>query len=236
MTADAPEVDWSTWLASVDWRQGEHVSVIGPTGQGKSTLLLALAEHRRYVLMLATKPKDATLAQLTTGPRPYVKVASWPPRLGPELAPKVLLWPKLATPADMYRQADMVQAALADVYSQGGWCVGADELYYLSKKLGCRGILELLWQHGRSLGVSMLGATQRPAHVPLELYSQATHLCLFRANDRRDRQRLADVGGEVDPATIHQLCSRLRKHSFLYVNTRTGQLAISSTPAPSTKG
>jgi hypothetical protein len=123
-------------------------------------------------------------------------------------------------------QARELGAALDGIFTTGQWCVFVDELFYLTNMLKLEKTMRLLWQQGRSLGISVLGLTQRPAWVPLEMYSQATHVFFFRHNDRRDLDRIGGLG-EADPAIIRALVRRLGKHEFLYLNTRTGELVRS---------
>lgn len=210
----------------LDWRQGEHVSLVGPTGQGKSTLGLALLPRRDFVMVLATKPKDATLDALTrrrARPR-YHRVRDLDSR--PVDAARLLVWPRFSSSDDIATQSVVMHSALDAAFSEGAWCLFVDELYYLCEMLGLTTMLRLIWQQGRSLGISLVGATQRPAWVPLELYSQATHVFLFRHNDRRDLDRLAGIAaaGDVDPRTIRETVAHLGKNQFLYVNTRTGDM------------
>lgn len=222
----APRLTWPEFSSVLDWRQGEHVSLVGPTGQGKSALGLALLPRRDYVMVLATKPKDPTLDGMTrkrARPR-YRRVRDLDSR--PVDASRLLVWPSFTGMGDIPHQADVMYSALDTGFSEGGWCLYVDELYYLCEMLGLSTMVKLIWQQGRSVGVSLVGATQRPAWVPLELYSQATHVFLFRHNDRRDLDRLGGVAsaGDVDPRTIREIVGHLGKHEFLYVNTRTGAM------------
>lgn len=224
--AAAPRVSWSDFMAELDWRQGEHVSLVGPTGQGKTTLGLALLPRRDYTMILATKPKDSTLDGLTrrrARPR-YKTIRDIDAR--PVDASRLLLWPKFSGSADMAVQAEVMHRALDTVFAEGAWCLFVDELFYLCEMLGLTTMLRLIWQQGRSLGVSLVGATQRPAWVPLELYSQATHVFLWRHNDPRDLDRLGGIAaaGDVNPRTIREMVAHLGKNQFLYVNTRTGDM------------
>jgi len=64
--------DFKDWFASV-WNPGEHLSVIAPTGAGKTTLVGGLLDLRRYVLALDPKGGDSTLSGLG-----YDRLAKWP--------------------------------------------------------------------------------------------------------------------------------------------------------------
>ena len=61
------ELPWSTFIARwpTQFRQGQHVTVIGPTGCGKTTLVTELAEARSHVVALGVKHRDDSLSKLT---------------------------------------------------------------------------------------------------------------------------------------------------------------------------
>lgn len=236
---DVERVEWDTFLSDVfDWRQGEHVSLIGHTGSGKTTALLAILPHRRYCVLVGTKARDRTLSGLVRRPRwgrplrphEWRRIEDWPP---PDpTAERVVLWPRLDRLEDTARQQDVFGRMLEGVFSTGGWCVAADELHYLATHLGLRPQLELLYEQGRSLGVSLVAATQRPAWVPLAVYSQATHLFLWRSTDDRDTKRLSDIGGGIDRDLIRRTTRFLPRFDCLYVNTRDDVAVVTRAPAP----
>jgi hypothetical protein len=211
---------WSEFLDQFRWQQGEHVSLIGPTGGGKTTLALQLLPMRSWVTVLATKPADPTLSQLRG--QGYKRIEAWPP---PALTPRVLLWPRFRGRRDMPAQRAVIADAVVEMFASGGWCIYVDELAYLSQMLKLDTDLRLIWQQGRALKLTLMGATQRPAWVPLEMYSQATHLFFWRTTDRADLGRIGGLGG-IDPTLVRQRVSRLRNHECLYVNTRNGEMLL----------
>src|SRR5690242_7261177 len=73
-------VPWDQFLATrFLWRQGEHVSLIGRTGGGKSTLALAITPKRKYVAVLGTKPRDSTLSGLLKNGEGWRRMPTWNP-------------------------------------------------------------------------------------------------------------------------------------------------------------
>lgn len=222
-----PVVSWSAFLRRLDWRQGEHLTAIGHTGSGKSHAVRLLLPLRGHSVVFGTKPRDATLKAFRRDG--WVRYTEWPPEPHDD---RVLLWPSVQTiPDDIVNQRRVFADALADVFAQGGWCVYLDELPYIVNTLRLGDYPELLWQQGRSLGVSLVAAAQRPRHVPLLAFSQATHLLLWRASDAADLQRLAEIGG-VNTDAVRRIVARLPPYAFLHVNTRNGALQISRAPAP----
>lgn len=112
--------------------------------------------------------------------------------------------------------------ALGSIFHQGGWTVYVDEARYVHETLKLTPYLKLLWQQGRSLGISLVTTTQRPAYMPLEMYDQATHLFLWRDTDRINLARLSSIAGDLDRDQLREEVGKLPLHDFLYANTRTG--------------
>jgi energy-coupling factor transporter ATP-binding protein EcfA2 len=230
LRAEVDPVVWETFTDTFRWNQGEHVSLVGPTGGGKTTLALQLLTHRDYVVSFVSKIRDKTLAGLTTkraNPR-WVRTKEWPP---PAHATRVLLWPEgKSIDAHAAAQARAFHSATESIlHRSGGWCIHADDLYYLCRYLNMGRSFEAVWANGRSMGVSLVVAVQRPAYVPLMAYDQATHLFFWRDNDRRNLDRIAGLGG-VDPQLVKDTVGRLSLHEVCYVNTRDGQVLRTMPP------
>lgn len=226
-----PRVSWDEFTGSLlsgpgRWRQGEHLSAIGPTGTGKTTAVLELlalradASPKFHTAVLATKPKDSTLNALLR--RSWSKLDRWPPH---QFDRRVVLWPKWRDPRDYARQRAVFTHAFESMFAAGSWAVFADELSYLSRELKLDDFLRSFWQQGRSLDLTLVGATQRPAWVPLDMYSQATHLLFWRTTDDQDLRRIGGVGG-LSSDTIRQTVAGLDHNAreLLYVNSRTGAM------------
>src|SRR4051812_31470861 len=93
-----PLTPWSEFLREFQWKQGQHVSLIGPTGRGKTTLAKQILSRRDYVIAMGTKPRNKNLEDLRA--QGYVRVRDLPsPPL--ELAPRVLFWPRSGSVEDI---------------------------------------------------------------------------------------------------------------------------------------
>lgn len=224
---EAPRVPWDKFLRDVfKWRNGQHVALIGPTGQGKTTLLVQLAPLHPYVTVFGTKPRDETMEYFLK--RGWLKMERWR-SLDPRDFPKRVLWPD-ATRLDSRQNQRMVFAdAMERIFREGGWTVVIDETWYFVNELKLESYIKLYLLQARSLGISLVNATQRPAFVPLEIYDQSTHLFFFRDNDETNLRRLSGISWR-SADLIRSIVSELDEHQVLYVNTRTGQMARTRSP------
>src|SRR5262245_13095495 len=161
----------------MDWRPGEHVTLIGPTGAGKTELTIKLIELRRWVVFLATKRIDPTQARLK---QLGFRTISDPVELNPEVAHRFTLkppWPRKASAAQIKDlHARVFREGLNRAFYQTGWTVVVDEGRYVARRLGLESELEMFWLQGRSQGNTLMLSTQRPRFIPLEAYDQASHL------------------------------------------------------------
>lgn len=225
MGDDAIErVPWDEFLTRFRWRQGEHVSFVGPTGSGKTTLAAGILHKRAYVCALGTKPVDETLTSLIKRDG-YKKIKTWPPPPIIGRSQRVVLWPTYNRPEDVRNQQDQFANAMAEMFAARGWTVFADELWYLCHILKMSKVLEAYWSQGRAMKLSLVGGTQRPAHIPVLMYSSATHLFLYRDNDEVNLKRIGGIGS-FSANLIRDTVKSLPKHDALYVNTRDETMMI----------
>jgi energy-coupling factor transporter ATP-binding protein EcfA2 len=222
---EVPFLRWAEFLQRFKWQQGQHITIVGPTGRGKTTIALELLKLRRpqtnateFVAVLATKARDEGLYPPLTR-MGYVTHERWGDS-PPDVHPHVILKPPKEA---RQKQADAFADAIGSIYIDGGWTVYADEVRYLTDTLRLKDRMELLWLQGRSLGVSLVVSTQRPVSIPLEAFDMATHLFLFRETDRVNTDRAASFSG-ADTAVARAQLPRLDTHEFLYVNTATGEM------------
>lgn len=217
---DIPHLPWSQFYENAFvWNQGEHVGMIGPSGQGKTNLCLLILPKRDYVTVLATKPRDKTL-DLYAKALHYKKIAKWNPKMKVDKYPRRILWPD----ASHLRQSKDIQRnafldALDHIYYDGGWCVVWEELWWIAQQLGMTQEAKTFLQQGRSMDISNVMATQRPAWVPLEVYDNSTHLFFWADNDETNLRRISSIGS-FNSAAIRARITTLAKHEVLYVNTR----------------
>jgi len=235
----APVVEWDDFLTYVlDWRQDQHLAAIGPTGQGKSVAIHGLVdEYRSYVAYLATKIKDDTLkAYIESGG--YERIYDWPPKRGmlvkkpvpAQKMPRRLVWPDASTLDAEDEQKRVFNAALSDIYVQGGWCTVWDDYWYLTNILGLEKTGKKFLMNARSNQIPFVLGAQRPAGNRLvEIFDQAEHILFFRDNDEPNLRRIGGVGW-LDSNMIRAYVAHLDQFQFLYCNTRTGHMYRSTAP------
>lgn len=226
------------------WRYeaGEHVTVIGMTGSGKTHLSFQLLQHSisRELpgVVLVMKPRDSTVGrwQKALGLK---RIASWPPPLVRRLVDKPpgwVLWPKLG---DLDRDDDTLrrefsrcmresyaQAARKDGEPRAIFC---DEVVGITQDLKLGAPLNALWSRGRSVGLGVWAATQRPFNAPQLAYQSAEHLFFAAEPEARNRQRLTEIGGFDTEAVEHIVSTEnqvLAKHEFLYLGRTNHVWAI----------
>lgn len=230
-TTPLPELPWDDFRAGVfRWRQGEHLSLIGPTGCGKTTLARELLTDpdRRHVAVFATKRQDPVIEDFAS--RGFVKLPRWNVS-DPELLPRVVIAPKTAGLRQSIAHQHRVFAhALDSAFRQGGWCLYFDEARYLTDFLRLGRDAEMLWQTARSAGVTVVAGVQRPRHVPLVAFDQATHHFYWRTADVQMLRRLGELCGNADPEAVRAGISSLDSHSMIYVNTVSGESCRTRVP------
>lgn len=220
---------WQEFFSrDLDFQQGEHVTEIATTGQGKTTLELQLVTLRDHVMFLGTKSEDETQEEL--GPLGF-KFAHNVDEIIPEVSHKWVVNPgtlrKGESVTQMYaRQRKVFTDALHKAYVEGRWCVCVDEGRYVCDYLSLKGQVALLYLQGRSQKNSVIMGTQRPRWVPLEAFDQATHLFFWKDNDRQNIARVSEMASLRRDAVM-DIVPRLKPHQFLYVNTRTDLMVIS---------
>ena len=218
-----PFVRWDDFRRRVHLRQGEHITIVGTTGSGKTVLARELLRDRDYAAVLGTKNEDEELY----GPfqkRGYELTDSFDPEPDADES-RIIFRPRLATPDDkgLAKQRQAFEGMLFEVWEAGGWTLYADEIWYLVVRLKLATIFETFWGAGRSNHITVVASTQLPVSIPLMAFDQATHLFLFRNTDRYRVNRMAEFAGS-DNDLARYIIPRLPRHEFLYVDTRSGTM------------
>jgi hypothetical protein len=202
VTEQARGLPWNRfepWFART-WKQGQHIFVCGPTGYGKSNLVIQLLASRPHALALDSKGGDTTLSKLE---RMGFRRTSWPLpdkayRQGEEGWPmRYIIGRKLRQVEEMAANRKMIGQCLHDVFGEGNWTVYIDELKVTaSPKLWNLGsIIELNLIAARDRGVSIVTSAQSPTWIPRLASDQADWLFVFPTRDEDVVNRLAEMAG-----------------------------------------
>lgn len=206
------------------WKQGEHVFVSGPTGSGKTALARHIDQIRidrgGHVIVFAAKmTADPTLVNDYKG---FTRWDSWK-KNREALDQKVLLWPDLSKEKTITgmrdKQREIFTEAINRISKVGKLTVHFDEGLYMTSPafMNLADEIALLHQQGRSSKTTVITLTQRPAHLPLVIYSSASHAFVGRAREQADQKRLAELGGKESSRELAARMGAQGRHDFLWV-------------------
>lgn len=223
--ADITTYDRETFIHDVwDYGPGDHVTVLAPTGGGKTQLayqlLGATAKPNLQATIFVMKPRDETVSKFTAQYN-FKIIRDWPPPRLPlfdKKPPGYVLWPKETgdPDADDARQEKIFRSALRNLYRKGHKIAFADETYSLEKELGMEKELRRLWTKGRSMDTGLWAASQRPVWISRWAF-QAQHLFLGNDPDVDMQKRYGEIGGGIDPDIVRSVTGRLKRYEFVYI-------------------
>ena len=239
--AGASLVDRGAFLTDYwDYRPGQHVTILGKTNSGKTTLGYQLldksATQRLPALVLVMKPRDATASHYARElDMPRVRFWPQPPNPMRRKPRGYTVWPQPTFDPDdddeiLYRT---FRSVILDSYKRGDRILFADEIVDVSelhsdegsRRANLRKPLEAVWKRGRSMGCGLWAATQRPAGMSYHGYSAPEHIFIAHDPDYRTRKRYDEIGG-VDTGLVQSVVMRLPPWHFLYLQRSTGTFCV----------
>ena len=217
-----PEIVSKTWDKFLEdfakeWSPGQHIALIAPTGQGKTTVLVSLLNTRKYVLAFDPKGGDSTLAK--TG---YKRLGNWPPpsKAYDDMAAgkpvKYLIGPKVHTMDDRVRLQAVQAATFKGAFDNGGWTVAIDELQVAADKMKHADDIETMLIAARDKAISVISLFQRPANVPRAAFEMATYIFLGLTLDVDTVNRLAEIVGRPK-YEIRGMVEGLASHDYSWM-------------------
>lgn len=207
-----------------DWRQGQHIAIMGRTGRGKTMLARDLMAIRGYVVAIAIKRADDTLETFPAAG--YKLITKWPPKYGDN---RVLFWSKPKNLTDMDEQRKRIAVVLNDVYENGGWSVLLDDAARVANALGFRREISTMLNESRSSHASIVSCMTQPSSVtqsiPTEVWRQVRYHLVFYYRVGRDLDAIADITG-YPKTTIKGWMGDLRPFDFLAFDDLTDTVSI----------
>lgn len=211
----------------------EHLEVVGPTGSGKSYLLVDSVRERvrrrkSSAIYVATKAADDTIGAL-----------GWPIEQtwrGVRRHDQCVYWPRTKLIGEKRKQfqAERVGDLLARLWQpHANTVIIFDEFAYL-EGLGAdmRAVLQMYLREGRSHGLTVVAGKQRIQGVQRDMHSETDWKFAFKMNDREDNERLAELLGERKLyLPIIDTLDR-EKHEFIVQHKMTGTQYISWVDSP----
>lgn len=211
-------VPWDEFLRRFRWNQGEHTTILAPTGWGKTTLELGIVHLRSHSVFFATKRDDPLYHELIRKHK-FHKVENFG-----EVMPwmdRILLWPEHQSTIRRTNahQTDVFIRALDKIVAQRSWTVWFDECKYMVQKLKMEPEVTFANEQLRSTKGTVINVAQRPVWIGKSALSNASHVFLTKTHDATDAKALSDVGG-IDAKLVAKESLTLGEHEFIYVATR----------------
>lgn len=246
-----PEIvgrEWRRVIADMrqEWEPGQHVTIIAPTHQGKTTVLCSLLNDcgRKYVLALDPKGGDSTLAGLgwsridrLPDPDPWYRF--WHKDIYERMADGEPYRRIVGRIVHTKRELDALKVDLRHTldrsFELGGFTVAVDEFQLLAAKsmmdLGTE--VERLLIAARDKGVSVITLFQAPRWVPRAAVDQSEYCFVGLTRDRDVIDRLSEILGreraEVEGA-VQGL--EIRDYSWIVARNNPRRPLIVTRPPP----
>lgn len=234
---DVETIDRDEFLADCwEYQPGEHVTIIGPNGQGKThlgfQLLAASTSSRMRGYVLVSKPRDEIFEKWRKKLH-YGLAEEWPPPPSFRKKPGYFVRPyqsgnlKKIKEDNAHLKSVFIEC-LNDCYmSIDPRIVMADEAHQLQHGgVQMKPELEEVWMRGRSMHCGLIALAQRSAYNSMHMYNAPVHLFLFNDPDKRNRVRFSEIGGIADPRDVEEITKSLEKYQVLYLNRNGPYLCV----------
>jgi hypothetical protein len=175
--------------------QPEHWEIVGPTGSGKTHLMLTALQDRYRTrktgaILIVTKADDSIFHKL-----------GWPVvhNVDEIRETNVVFWPRTRKTGlerrDFYDQK--ISGLLNKLWGPGANTIVAfDEIGYVEGLSGdMRALVQMYWREARSVGITVVAMKQRPQGALRDMHSETYWTAAFAPKDRSDAERFAELFG-----------------------------------------
>ena len=228
------EPDFMEAWADKPWNKREHWEIVGPTGSGK-TYLMMTALQTRYrtrktgAIMVCTKEDDDIFREM-----------GWPiaHSLDEIRDTNVIFWPRTGrkgTARKEYHEV-RIRALLERLWQPNADTLLAfDEVGYVESLSGdLRALVQMYWREARSVHIQMIAMKQRPQGALRDMHSETFWTAAFAPNDRADLERFAELfGHRRDWMPVFDGLDADR-HEFVIRHSRSKEAYISWVDTPLT--
>lgn len=211
----------------------EHLEILGPTGSGKSFLLVQIITERvrrrqSAVIYIATKAADGTIRSMG-----WPIASTW---REVKKHDQVVFWPRTGSIGKKRKafQAARIQNLLDELWQEdANTIVIFDEIAYIEGLTAdLRDTVQMYLREGRSHGLTCVMGKQRAQGIQRDMHSESDWKFAFKMNDRSDNERLAELFGKKnDWLPIIESLDRER-FEFLIQHKLTGATYISWVDKP----
>ena len=207
----------------VEWKPGQHIALVGPSGAGKTTFACGIIDLRKYVLAADPKGGDETLASLDLR-----RLAEWPGerKMSAMLedderkgrASRFVVGPIVDRGADLPKLRNAISDSLDGAFDMGGWTYYLDELQVTVDRrlMNLSGKVDKLLVSARSKGVSVVLSFQQPKWVTSASLTQPSWLGTTYTRDLDTVNRIAELMGR-SKAEIRGALKALPRFTWLVV-------------------
>ncbi len=203
-------LDWDTFLEYMRdcWEPGQHIAMIGPTGEGKTTVAVGLLGIRKYVFSLDPKGEDTTLSKSGYQRIRHVPQSGWRHGWCPACRQifsdvaegrdvRLIVGGAARTDAQDVKLHNLMREGITYARRAGGWTLYVDEFELLSSqrmfRLGSN--IERMLITARKDGTSVLTSFQAAAWVSKHATRQARYAIMYATGDRDMIKSVAQAMG-----------------------------------------
>lgn len=210
------------FLKEWGYQGGQHLTMLGPTQRGKTTLAIQLLgsviSHELPCVIFAGKPpgRDKTMAAAAEKLNLRI-VEEWPPapnfgdkkRNGFVLRPRQTLTNIDRDNANLREQYR--KALIANYSSTKSVITVLDEAHHVQNDLKLLKEYEAPLMRGAPIN-AVWSLIQRGRYMSYQAYAAPEHIFMFYDPDKSNRERYSEIGG-IDPRQVEYILSTLKTYT-----------------------